>query len=133
MKLSGLAVAGNTLLFSLGTASAAVADPTPEAEQAQVPASPGFQPPFPCGQTWNSSSTNSAAHQSNEIDFNRGSAADADLGDSVVAAASGTVAAPANQGSANGFGNLVQIDHGGGHATDYAHLNSLSPSEHCGS
>lgn len=46
MRLSGPAVAG---LFSLGTASAALADPTPEAEQAQVCSAP----------------------QPNEIDFNR--------------------------------------------------------------
>ncbi|WP_250907437.1 M23 family metallopeptidase [Nonomuraea sp. NEAU-A123] len=68
------------------------------------------------------------------------------------------VVAAANQGSTNGFGNLVKIDHGGGYATGYAHLNSFSvnagpvtasaavkwggkagsslynsPSEHCGS
>ncbi|HUR07414.1 MAG TPA: M23 family metallopeptidase [Nonomuraea sp.] len=128
MKLSGLAVAGITLLFSLGTASAAVADPTPEAEQAQVLTSPDFQLPFPCGQTWTGNSTDSSAHQSDEIDFNRGSTADADLGDSVVAGASGTVVIAANQGSTNGFGNLVKIDHGGGYATYYAHLTSFSVS-----
>lgn len=87
-------------------------------------AAPAFQLPFPCNQTWNGNSSASSAHQSWEIDFNRGSSASADLGDTVVAAAAGSVVTSAHQGSANGYGNLVKIDHGGGWATYYAHLNT---------
>lgn len=87
-------------------------------------AAPAFQLPFPCGQTWNGNSTNSSAHVSWEIDFNRGSTATADLGDTVVAAAAGTVEVSAHQGSVNGYGNLVVIDHGGGYFTYYAHLDT---------
>ncbi len=87
-------------------------------------AAPAFQLPFPCGQTWNGNSTASSAHVSWEIDFNRGSSATADLGDTVVAAAAGTVELSAHQGSTNGYGNLVVINHGGGYYTYYAHLNS---------
>ena len=87
---------------------------------------PPFQLPFPCGQTWNGDSDNSSAHRSFEIDFNRGSTADADLGDSVVAAAAGKVITSSHQGSANGYGNLVVIDHGGGWRSFYAHLRVRS-------
>ncbi|WP_433238088.1 M23 family metallopeptidase [Streptosporangium sp. CA-135522] len=109
------------------------ADPTPDPandpadDPAAVPPTllaTNFQLPFPCGQAWTGNSSGSSAHQSWEIDFNRGSTADADLGDSVIAAAAGTVAISAHQGSVNGFGNLVKIDHGGGWSTYYAHLNS---------
>jgi hypothetical protein len=89
-------------------------------------ARPAFQMPFPCGQTWTGDSDNSSAHVSYEIDFNRGGTADADLGDTVVAAAGGTVLTSANQGSTNGYGNLVVIDHGGGWRTYYAHLRVRS-------
>lgn len=85
-------------------------------------AAPAFQLPFPCGQTWNGNNTASSAHVSWEIDFNRGSTATADLGDTVVAAATGTVAVSAHQGSANGYGNLIVLSHGGGYYTYYAHL-----------
>ncbi|SEG98391.1 Peptidase family M23 [Nonomuraea solani] len=125
MKLSGAMVAGLALLFGLGTAPAAAADPVPESEMAQVLAT-NFQLPFPCGQSWTGNSSGSSAHQSWEIDFNRGSTADADLGDTVVAAASGTVAISAHMGSTNRYGNLVKIDHGGGWSTYYAHLNIRS-------
>ncbi|MFJ2033618.1 M23 family metallopeptidase [Streptosporangium sp. NPDC087985] len=87
-----------------------------------------FQLPFPCGQKWSGNSSASSAHLSWEIDFNRGSTADADLGDTVIAAAAGKVVISAHQGSTNGFGNLVKIDHGGGWATYYAHLNERSVS-----
>jgi murein DD-endopeptidase MepM/ murein hydrolase activator NlpD len=87
-------------------------------------AAPRFQLPFPCGQTWTGNSSASSAHRAYEIDFNRGGTADADLGDTVVAAAAGTVVISAHQGSLNGYGNLVKIDHGGGWQTFYAHLNS---------
>ncbi|WP_188195325.1 M23 family metallopeptidase [Nonomuraea sp. SYSU D8015] len=89
-------------------------------------AAPRFQLPFPCGQRWTGNSSASSAHRAHEIDFNRGNSPDADLGDTVVAAAAGTVVISAHQGSANGFGNLVKIDHGGGWQTFYAHLNSRS-------
>jgi hypothetical protein len=119
----------------MGTASAAAADPTPTPTpsstatvDAQVLAAPSFQLPFPCGQTWTGNSNESSAHKSYEIDLDRGSTPEADLGDTVVAAAAGTVAISAHQGSTNGFGNLVKIDHGGGYATYYAHLNSRSVS-----
>ncbi|MET7465894.1 M23 family metallopeptidase [Nonomuraea sp. NPDC005501] len=91
-------------------------------------AAPNFQMPFPCGQSWTGNSSNSSAHRSYEIDWNRGSTADADLGDTVVAAAAGTVVISAHQGSTNGYGNLVKIDHGGGYTSFYAHLNSRAVS-----
>ncbi|MFI6599097.1 M23 family metallopeptidase [Nonomuraea sp. NPDC050536] len=101
-------------------------DPPNQAEAPQVStlASTNFQLPFPCGQTWNGNSSASSAHRSWEIDFNRGSTPGADLGDTVVAAAAGTVVISAHQGSTNGYGNLVKIDHGGGWTSFYAHLNS---------
>lgn len=86
---------------------------------------PRFQLPFPCGQVWHGNSGNSSAHAGGEeIDFNRGNSAEADRGDTVVAAAAGRVVTSAHQGSANGYGNLVKIDHGEGWYTYYAHLDS---------
>ncbi|MFC4591479.1 M23 family metallopeptidase [Sphaerisporangium corydalis] len=122
MKLNRLLTAGTALLLSLagGVAlapSAGAAGPRPN-----------FQLPFPCGQSWTGNSSASSAHQSYEIDFNRGSTADADLGDTVAASAAGTVVISANQGSTNGFGNLVKIDHGGGWSSYYAHLRVRSVS-----
>ncbi|GAA2786886.1 M23 family metallopeptidase [Nonomuraea dietziae] len=107
-------------------------DPPNEATVAErsatVMASTNFQLPFPCGQTWVGNSSGSSAHRAYEIDFNRGSTAEADRGDPVVAAAAGTVVISSHQGSANGFGNLVKIDHGGGWTTFYAHLTVRSVS-----
>lgn len=107
--------------------AAAVATATGVTVQANAAGtSPVFQMPFPCGQAWTGDSDNSSAHQSYEIDFNRGDSATADLGDTVVAAAAGTVTTSAHQGSANGYGNLVVVDHGGGWRTFYAHLRVRS-------
>ncbi|WP_219501488.1 M23 family metallopeptidase [Nonomuraea ceibae] len=131
MRFSGAMVAGVALLLSIGTASTASADPSldpePSSDSVGILAT-NFQLPFPCGQSWNGNSSASSAHQSWEIDFNRGSTAGADLGDTVVAAAAGTVGISAHQGSANGYGNLVRIDHGSGWSTYYAHLNTRSVS-----
>ena len=113
----GVAVSGVVVATYLGIGEASAAGTRP-----------AFQMPFPCGQTWNGDSDNSSAHQSYEIDFNRGSTADADLGDTVVAAAGGTVLTSAHQGSANGYGNLIVIDNGGGWRTYYAHLSKRSVS-----
>lgn len=107
-------------------------DPPNEATVAErsvtVMASTNFQLPFPCGQVWTGKNTGSSAHRAYEIDFNRGSTADADRGDTVVAAAAGTVVISSHQGSLNGFGNLVKIDHGGGWTTFYAHLTNRAVS-----
>ena len=89
-------------------------------------AAPMFQLPFPCNQTWYGNSSDSSAHRSYEIDFNRGSTPNADLGDRVIAAAAGTVRTASHQGSDNGFGNLVKIEHSGGYYTYYAHLNTIA-------
>ncbi|MEV4110310.1 M23 family metallopeptidase [Nonomuraea sp. NPDC049695] len=153
MRPRGVLTAGVALLFSLATSSiatAAWAAPTPSPKpsssaqedegemgnppnQVDVPpvstlAAPSFQLPFPCGQTWTGNNSGSSAHRSYEIDFNRGSTPDADKGDTVVAAAAGTVVISAHQGSTNGYGNLVKIDHGGGWTSYYAHLNSRAVS-----
>ncbi|MFI9844649.1 M23 family metallopeptidase, partial [Nonomuraea sp. NPDC051941] len=152
MRTRGVLTAGLALLFSLTTGPIATAwaaptpTPTPTSSskedegemgnpdnQVDVPpvstlAAPSFQLPFPCGQTWTGNSSGSSAHKSYEIDFNRGSTADADRGDTVVAAAAGTVVISAHQGSTNGYGNLVKIDHGGGWTTYYAHLTMRSVS-----
>jgi hypothetical protein len=131
VKIGAIAIAGLALFLSV-----AAADPGDEGGDPpnQVTAdvsvtATNFQLPFPCGQSWTGNSSASSAHVSWEIDFNRGSTADADLGDPVVAAAAGTVVISAHQGSTNGYGNLVKIDHGGGWATYYAHLNVRSVSE----
>jgi hypothetical protein len=116
MRLSRLLRAGAVL--AIGVAGTIII-----ASPAQA-AAPAFQLPFPCGQTWSGNSSASSAHVSWEIDFNRGSTATADLGDTVVAAAAGTVAVSANQGEVNGYGNLIVIDNGGGYFTYYAHLNA---------
>ena len=89
-------------------------------------AAPAFQLPFPCGQTWSGNSGGSSAHQSYEIDFNRG----------VQRRPTGTTRSsrprPApcgprrNQGSANGYGNLVKIEHAGSYFTYYAHLSTMA-------
>jgi murein DD-endopeptidase MepM/ murein hydrolase activator NlpD len=93
---------------------------------ATASAAPAFQLPFPCGQTWSGNSGGSSAHQNHEIDFNRGSSADADRYDTVVAAADGTVRTAAHQGSVNRYGNLVKIEHAGGYFTYYAHLSTMA-------
>ncbi|GAB3878745.1 hypothetical protein GCM10027612_03330 [Microbispora bryophytorum subsp. camponoti] len=81
MRLKSLVTVG--LAVVLGLAFGATTAPAASAAGAR----PDFQMPFPCGQVWTGNSSASSAHQSYEIDFNRGSTADADYGDTVVAAA----------------------------------------------
>lgn len=119
MDVKRAAASGIALLIGLGTST--LLGTAGAAQQA-----PAFQLPFPCDQTWNGNSDNSSAHQSWELDFNRGDAPDADLGDPVLAAAPGKVVIAEHQGSTNGYGNLVKIDHGDSWTSYYAHLNTLS-------
>ncbi|WP_276572657.1 peptidoglycan DD-metalloendopeptidase family protein [Nannocystis pusilla] len=87
-----------------------------------ISAAPAFQLPFPCGQVW-AGQTRSNHSPVNSIDFNRAD----DIGDTVVAAAGGTVTRVANEGNVS-YGRWVEIDHGSGYRTRYAHLNSQSVS-----
>lgn len=74
--------------------------------------------PFPCGQVW-AGQTRTGHSPQNSVDFNRNN----DIGDTVVAAASGTVTRVENLGSTS-YGRWIEIDHGGGVRTRYAHLES---------
>lgn len=93
-----------------------------------VPALPGetavpsFQLPFPCGQVW-AGQTRSDHDPKNSVDFNRTN----DVDDPVVAAAGGKVTRVENTGNTS-YGRWIEIDHGSGYRTRYAHLNSQSVS-----
>lgn len=78
-------------------------------------ARPSFQIPFRCGERW--SANTRSGHRG--IDWNKGTGSD-DLGLPVTASAAGT--AVPKYHSAYGF--YVDIDHGGGWVTRYAHLLS---------
>jgi hypothetical protein len=90
-------------------------DLPPDALFAGVPA---FQLPFPCGQVWAGQTRTNHSPQL-AVDFNRAN----DLGDTVVAAAAGTVTRVANTGSTS-YGRWVEIAHGNGYRTRYAHLQT---------
>lgn len=83
---------------------------------------PKFQLPFPCGQVW-AGQTRTNHSPTPSVDFNRSN----DLGDTVVAAAGGTVTRVANTGSTS-YGRWIEIAHANGYRTRYAHLNSQSVS-----
>lgn len=83
---------------------------------------PLFQLPFPCGQVW-AGQTRSNHSPVNSVDFNRAN----DVDDTVVAAAGGSVSRVANEGSTS-YGRWIEIDHGNGYRTRYAHLNSQAVS-----
>jgi hypothetical protein len=77
-----------------------------------------FELPFPCGQVW-AGQTRTNHSPTLSIDFNRTN----DIGDTVVASAGGTITVVGNTGSSS-YGRWVEIDHGNGYRTRYAHLNS---------
>ena len=79
---------------------------------------PTFQLPFPCGQVW-AGQTRSNHSPQRSVDFNRAD----DYGDSVVAAAGGTVTRVGNEGNTS-YGRWIEIAHGGGWRTRYAHLSA---------
>jgi hypothetical protein len=84
--------------------------------------SPNFQLPFPCDQVWaGQTRTNHSPLRS--VDFNRSN----DIGDTVVAAAAGKVTRVANTGSTS-YGRWIEISHGNGYTTRYAHLSKQSVS-----
>ncbi|WP_242107541.1 peptidoglycan DD-metalloendopeptidase family protein [Luteimonas aquatica] len=78
-------------------------------------AAPNFKAPYPCGQTWSYYHHGSEVRQA--LDF------DAPAGTPVLASAAGYAT---QHYEANGAGNYVVIDHGGGWKTYYFHLQSFS-------
>lgn len=78
---------------------------------------PFYQLPFHCGQVWRGNSYRSHSPQL-AIDFNRAG----DFGRDVLAAAEGTVWVVGDTGS-DSYGKWIEIAHGGGHRTRYAHLS----------
>lgn len=85
-----------------------------------LPAS--FQVPFPCGQVWEGQ-TRSNHSPPNAVDFNRTD----DLGDTVVASAAGRVTRVSNLGNVS-YGRWIEISHGNGYTTRYAHLSTQTVS-----
>lgn len=73
--------------------------------------------PFRCGQVW-TSQTRSNHSPVWAVDYNR----PGDFGDDVVASAGGTVTRSESEGSVS-YGNWIEIDHGSGYRTRYAHLS----------
>ncbi|MBL8683438.1 MAG: peptidoglycan DD-metalloendopeptidase family protein [Myxococcales bacterium] len=84
----------------------------------EISSAPRFQLPFPCGQVW-AGQTRTNHSPVNSVDFNRTN----DLGDAVVAAAGGTITRVGNEGNTS-YGRWIEIDHGGGYRTRYAHLST---------
>ena len=80
-------------------------------------AAPAWQLPFPCGQVWEGQTRTNHSPQ-NSVDFNRAG----DDGDVVVAAAAGRVSRVENTGSTS-YGRWIEIDHGAGYRSRYAHLS----------
>ncbi|RDI19260.1 peptidoglycan DD-metalloendopeptidase family protein [Lentzea flaviverrucosa] len=108
------------LLLAAAVAASSLAFPV-----AAHAAAPALELPFVCGTSWKGNSNGSSAHRNNEIDFNMtGTSGDEDKGKPVVAAAAGTVRWEG--GESSDYGNYVEIDHGGGYSTLYAHLDQKS-------
>ena len=93
-------------------------DAAEEVDSDDAALSVNFQLPFPCNQVWSGQSRTNHSPQLS-IDFNRAN----DLGDTVVAAAAGKVTRVANEGNVS-YGRWIEIDHGNGYRTRYAHLSS---------
>lgn len=96
----------------LASSAAVAVGAAPEAA-----AAPAYQLPFPCGQVWDGQ-TRTNHSPANAVDFNRSG----DDGDPVAAAAAGRVSRVANEGSTS-YGRWIEIDHGSGFTTRYAHLS----------
>lgn len=106
-------------LWDEGPLAADVASDEVESVEADAlfAAAPRFQLPFPCGQVWaGQTRTNHSPLAS--VDFNRAG----DYGDTVVAAAAGTVTRVGNTGNTS-YGRWIEISHGNGYTTRYAHLS----------
>ncbi|WP_033293371.1 M23 family metallopeptidase [Amycolatopsis jejuensis] len=106
-------------LRRLAVAVATLALPALPALPFAAPASaaPNFQVPFKCGVTV-TAATFSGHNPANSVDFQKSGL----TGMPVTASAPGTVTRVANEGSTS-YGRWIELDHGGGWRTRYAHLS----------
>ncbi|GAA0540155.1 peptidase M23 [Saccharopolyspora subtropica] len=86
--------------------------------QAPASAAPNFQVPFKCGVTV-TAATFSGHNPPNSVDFQK----DGITGMPVLASAAGTVTRVENEGNTS-YGRWVELDHGSGWRTRYAHLST---------
>lgn len=91
------------------------------AVQAAASSRPSFRVPFECGETW-SGQTRGNHSPANAIDFNH---YPDDYGWKVTASAAGTVATVRYLGNRS-YGRYIELSHGGGWSTLYAHLSSAT-------
>jgi peptidase M23-like protein len=102
-----LAVAGTLGAFGITVASTATAA-----------AAPNFQVPFKCGTTV-TAATFSGHSPQYAVDFQKSGI----TGMPVLASASGTISRVENEGSTS-YGRWIEINHGSGYTTRYAHLSA---------
>jgi outer membrane protein assembly factor BamB len=93
-------------------------------------AAPTFELPFACGETWRGATyeNHASKYGTNSfypLDLNNDNGDVWEYGHPVVASAAGTVV-NAVRDDASGYGNYVEIDHGGGWTTLYAHLSTIA-------
>ncbi|MET8571691.1 M23 family metallopeptidase [Streptomyces sp. NPDC004783] len=112
-RLAVLAVAALTAFAGLSAAPA-------HAREAGATAAPVFKAPYPCGQRWTYS--HHSAEVRRALDFVRADGGST-AGTPVLASAAGRAT---RHWQADGAGNYIVIDHGGGWATYYFHLAAFS-------
>ncbi|GAA0580533.1 M23 family metallopeptidase [Kribbella sandramycini] len=126
------ALAAAAVLVALAPALPANAEPAPQSYMAEraaiqpksadaVLARPLLRVPFSCGENWSGASRSGHSPSYYSLDFNWGSGRD-DLGKPVKSSAAGTVVRSAYD--AGGYGNYIEIAHGDGWRTLYAHLQN---------
>ncbi|MDF8265490.1 M23 family metallopeptidase [Luteipulveratus flavus] len=105
-------------LAAAGLAAVVVTPALAFVGQSQAVAKPNFQMPFRCGYTA-TAATFGGHSPANAVDFQKAGI----TGDPVLASAGGTVSRVANEGSTS-YGRWIEINHGGGYTTRYAHLSA---------
>src|SRR5436190_6492785 len=102
----------------LGAAAVLAAVGVTVAIQPEAMAAPNFQVPFACGVTV-TAATFSDHSPVNAVDFQKSGIS----GMPVLASAAGTVSRVDNEGDVS-YGRWIELDHGGGFTTRYAHLSA---------
>ncbi|OZM75232.1 peptidase M23 [Amycolatopsis antarctica] len=116
MKLGKSKLGRSTVVLGIAAAAFGVVPGVGEAGQAA--AAPDFQMPFKCDYTA-TAATYSGHSPENGVDFQKANIDN----EAVLASAAGTVSVVGNEGD-DSYGKWVELDHGGGYTTRYAHLSS---------